>query len=74
MNISDVLSLMLGKHIQVQNSSLQIDQVHISGEFTPVQIEFIEFTLDEYIVDGVQELAVKKMRNLVELSSLRHHK
>ncbi|WP_395222195.1 hypothetical protein [Vibrio diabolicus] len=34
--------------------------MHISGEFTPVQIEFIEFTLDEYIVDGVQELAVKK--------------
>ena len=39
----------------------------ISSEFTPNQIEFIEFILDKYIEDGVQELAAKKMRSLVEL-------
>lgn len=31
------------------------------------EIEFIEFILDKYIEDGVQELAAKKMRSLVEL-------
>ncbi len=39
----------------------------ISSEFTNKQIEFIEFILDKYIEDGVQELAAKKMRSLVEL-------
>ncbi|WP_299081111.1 EcoAI/FtnUII family type I restriction enzme subunit R [uncultured Paraglaciecola sp.] len=39
----------------------------ISSEFTSKQIEFIEFILDKYIEDGVQELAAKKMRSLVEL-------
>jgi type I restriction enzyme R subunit len=39
----------------------------ISSEFTYKQIEFIEFILDKYIEDGVQELAAKKMRSLVEL-------
>ena len=39
----------------------------ISSEFTHKQIEFIEFILDKYIEDGVQELAAKKMRSLVEL-------
>ena len=31
------------------------------------QQEFIEFILEKYIVDGVQELAAKKMRSLIEL-------
>ena len=31
------------------------------------QQEFIEFILDKYIADGVEELAAKKMRSLVEL-------
>ncbi len=31
------------------------------------QQEFIEFILDKYIADGVDELAAKKMRSLVEL-------
>jgi type I restriction enzyme R subunit len=31
------------------------------------QQEFIEFILEKYIADGVQELAAKKMRSLVEL-------
>jgi type I restriction enzyme R subunit len=31
------------------------------------QQEFIEFILDKYIDDGVQELAAKKMRGLIEL-------
>lgn len=39
----------------------------ISREFTYKQVEFIEFILDKYIEDGVQELAAKKMRSLVEL-------
>jgi type I restriction enzyme R subunit len=39
----------------------------ISKEFTYKQVEFIEFILDKYIEDGVQELAAKKMRSLVEL-------
>ncbi len=39
----------------------------ISSEFTYKQVEFIEFILDRYIEDGVQELAAKKMRSLVEL-------
>jgi type I restriction enzyme R subunit len=39
----------------------------ISSEFTDKQVEFIEFILDKYIEDGVQELAAKKMRSLVEL-------
>ncbi|ABM02018.1 type III restriction enzyme, res subunit [Psychromonas ingrahamii 37] len=39
----------------------------ISSEFTYKQVEFIEFILDKYIEDGVQELAAKKMRSLVEL-------
>ncbi|HBY88703.1 MAG TPA: restriction endonuclease subunit R [Colwellia sp.] len=39
----------------------------ISSEFTNKQVEFIEFILDKYIEDGVQELAAKKMRSLVEL-------
>ncbi len=39
----------------------------ISSKFTNKQIEFIEFILDKYIEDGVQELAAKKMRSLVEL-------
>jgi type I restriction enzyme R subunit len=39
----------------------------ISSEFTYKQIEFIEFILDKYIEDGVQELAATKMRSLVEL-------
>jgi type I restriction enzyme R subunit len=39
----------------------------IHSEFTYKQIEFIDFILDKYIEDGVQELAAKKMRSLVEL-------
>ena len=39
----------------------------ISKAFTYKQVEFIEFILDKYIEDGVQELAAKKMRSLVEL-------
>lgn len=39
----------------------------ISKEFTYKQVEFIEFILEKYIEDGVQELAAKKMRSLVEL-------
>tara|TARA_R110002012_G_scaffold52191_1_gene134109 strand:- start:9569 stop:12139 length:2571 start_codon:yes stop_codon:yes gene_type:complete len=39
----------------------------ISKEFTYKQVEFIEFILDKYIEDGVQELAAKKMKSLVEL-------
>jgi len=39
----------------------------ISNEFNNKQIEFIEFILDKYIEDGVQELAATKMRSLVEL-------
>jgi type I restriction enzyme R subunit len=39
----------------------------ISTEFTNKQIEFIDFILEKYIEDGVQELAAKKMRSLVEL-------
>jgi len=39
----------------------------IASEFTYKQIEFIDFILDKYIEDGVQELAAKKMRSLVEL-------
>ncbi len=31
------------------------------------QQEFIEFILEKYIADGVQELAAKKMRSLIEL-------
>ncbi|WP_076538371.1 EcoAI/FtnUII family type I restriction enzme subunit R [Shewanella sp. UCD-KL21] len=40
---------------------------NISSEFSYKQVEFIEFILDKYIKDGVQELAAKKMRSLVEL-------
>lgn len=39
----------------------------ISKAFNYKQVEFIEFILDKYIEDGVQELAAKKMRSLVEL-------
>ena len=39
----------------------------IASEYSYKQIEFIEFILDKYIEDGVQELAAKKMRSLVEL-------
>lgn len=39
----------------------------ISKAFTYKQVEFIEFILDKYIEDGVEELAAKKMRSLVEL-------
>jgi len=39
----------------------------IHSEFTYKQIEFIDFILDKYIEDGVQELAAKKMKSLVEL-------
>lgn len=39
----------------------------IHSEFTYKQIEFIEFVLDKYIEDGVQELAATKMKSLVEL-------
>jgi type I restriction enzyme R subunit len=39
----------------------------IASHYSYKQIEFIEFILDKYIEDGVQELAAKKMRSLVEL-------
>ncbi|GLX84573.1 DEAD/DEAH box helicase [Thalassotalea loyana] len=39
----------------------------IHSEFSYKQIEFIDFILEKYIEDGVQELAAKKMRSLVEL-------
>ncbi|WP_341210264.1 EcoAI/FtnUII family type I restriction enzme subunit R [Alteromonas stellipolaris] len=39
----------------------------IHSEYSYKQIEFIDFILDKYIEDGVQELAAKKMRSLVEL-------
>jgi type I restriction enzyme R subunit len=39
----------------------------IHSEFTYKQIEFIDFILEKYIEDGVQELAAKKMRSIVEL-------
>ena len=31
------------------------------------QHEFIDFILDKYVLDGVNELAAKKMRSLIEL-------
>jgi len=40
---------------------------NISKEFTYKQVEFIDFILDKYIDEGVQELAAKKMVGLVEL-------
>lgn len=39
----------------------------IHSEFSYKQIEFIDFILEKYIEEGVQELAAKKMRSLVEL-------
>lgn len=39
----------------------------IVKEYTYKQVEFIDFILEKYVDEGVQELSAKKMRSLVEL-------
>jgi type I restriction enzyme R subunit len=67
-DVYDLLSFVAyAKETHTRTERVASARPSISSEFTPNQIEFIEFILDKYIEDGVQELAAKKMRSLVEL-------
>ncbi|MGI9920188.1 EcoAI/FtnUII family type I restriction enzme subunit R [Vibrio owensii] len=67
-DVYDLLSFVAyAKETYTRTERVTAAKPSISSEFTPNQIEFIEFILDKYIEDGVQELAAKKMRSLVEL-------
>lgn len=67
-DVYDLLSFVAyAKETHTRSERVASARPSISSEFTPNQIEFIEFILDKYVEDGVQELAAKKMRSLVEL-------
>ncbi|WP_318494422.1 type I restriction-modification enzyme R subunit C-terminal domain-containing protein [Photobacterium leiognathi] len=67
-DVYDLLSFVAyAKETHTRTERVAAAKPSISSEFISNQIEFIEFILNKYIEDGVQELAVKKMRSLVEL-------
>ena len=67
-DVYDLLAYVAYAH-EIQTRTERVDRAkpNLSREFSAKQIEFIEFILDKYIEEGVQELASQKMRSLVEL-------
>lgn len=67
-DVYDLLSFVAyARDTQTRKERVAIAKPAISSNFDDHQVAFIEFILDKYVDEGVQELAAQKMRSLVEL-------
>ena len=67
-DVYDLLSFVAyARDTHTRKERVAIAKPAISSHFDDKQVAFIEFILDKYVDEGVQELAAQKMRSLVEL-------